>query len=341
MFDLMTIEGTGEGERRRSWTVILFCAVPIALLRLCPPTVVHGGRAGDPHADQLRSAGRRREDPSGRRRLRESVRPGSERHGVSIRRGPDPASLPRTPTGGDGAVPELARPVGQRVPGPRSELDRAGGGPARTLARGPRTSPGADGASLPRRDPDSRRAGDGSGPPARPPFRRRAGCLTGAVLGSFGSFIAFSAFMASRMGPAAPRLRPPALQLMPLFYFGGILGGLLIGTLAGRWLGGFVADLRYSPTHGGAPAPKIHKGWVAAGAFLGWVIGAAVGMGLTMVVDRQVQARWLMPILFFSPPILLLVLGGFAGLNFARRRAAQRTGERPGLKSGGECGGAS
>jgi len=73
----------------------------------------------------------------------------------------------------------------------------------------------------------------------------------------------------------------------------------LIGTLAGRWLGGLVADLRYSPTPGSAP-PKIHKGWVAAGALLGWVIGAAVGMGLTMVVERQVQARWLMPILFFQ-----------------------------------------
>ena len=46
-----------------------------------------------------------------------------------------------------------------------------------------------------------------------------------------------------------------------------------------------------------------------------------------MVVERQVQARWLIPIVFFSPPVLFLVLGGFAGLNFARRRAAQRTGE--------------
>jgi hypothetical protein len=99
----------------------------------------------------------------------------------------------------------------------------------------------------------------------------------------------------------------------------------LIGTVAGRWLGGLVADLRYKPTPGGAPPPRIHKGWVAAGGFLGCVIGVAVGMGLAMVVERQVQARWLMPILFFSPPILFLVLGGFAGLSFARRQSAQRT----------------
>ncbi len=170
---------------------------------------------------------------------------------------------------------------------------------------------------------------------------RRAGCLSGAVLGSFGSFIAFSAFMASRMGPGAPRLQPPVLQLMPFIFFGSILGGLLIGTLAGRWLGGFVADLRFSPTPGSAPAPKIHNGWVAAGAFLGWLIGAAVGRGFTMFLEPRLHAWWLMPILFFSPSVLLLVVGGFVGLNFARRRAAQRTGERPGSKSGGNSGGSS
>jgi hypothetical protein len=34
-----------------------------------------------------------------------------------------------------------------------------------------------------------------------------------------------------------------------------------------------------------------------------------------------------MPILFSSPPVLCLVLGGFASLIFARRRAAQRMGK--------------
>ncbi len=112
---------------------------------------------------------------------------------------------------------------------------------------------------------------------------------------------------------------------MPFFYFGSILGGLLIGALAGRWLGGLAADLRYSPTPGGAPPLKIQKGWIAAGALLGCVIGVAVGMGLTMLIERQVQARWLVPILFFSPPVLFLVLGGFAGLTVARQ-----AGQRPG-----------
>ncbi len=156
---------------------------------------------------------------------------------------------------------------------------------------------------------------------------RRAGCFAGAVLGSFGTFIAFSAFMATRMGPGGARLRPQSMHLMPFVYFGSILGGLLIGTLAGRWLGGLVADLRYRPTSGGAPLPEVHKGWVGAGALLGCILGMVVGMGLTMVVTQQPHARWMVPIIFFSPPLLFLVLGAFAGVNFGRRRAAGRTGK--------------
>ena len=72
-----------------------------------------------------------------------------------------------------------------------------------TLGGGPRTSPGAAGAAVLSRDSDSRRARDGRGPPAARRGGRRAGCLAGAVLGGFGSFIAFSAFMATRM------VRPP------------------------------------------------------------------------------------------------------------------------------------
>ena len=68
----------------------------------------------------------------------------------------------------------------------------------------------------------------------------------------------------------------------------------------------------------------MHKGWVAAGAVTGWIIGGAIGMGLMAIFARKVRADWLMPILFFSPPVLCLVLGGFAGLIFARWRAAQR-----------------
>jgi hypothetical protein len=148
--------------------------------------------------------------------------------------------------------------------------------------------------------------------------RRRSGRLwggiAGAVVGSFGNFIAFSAEMFSR----GPRHGPG-----PLFFafFPMTLGGLAIGAVAGAWLGGWLADRSYRPTRDGAPAPKVGKGWVFAGAVAGWALGGVIGMGLSMAVGRLVQAPWLMPIVFFSPALLCLILGGVAGYRVARRRA--------------------
>jgi hypothetical protein len=160
---------------------------------------------------------------------------------------------------------------------------------------------------------------------------RRSGCLAGAVLGFFGNVIAFGAFMASQTGAGARGVRPPGHSRMwPLLFlgfFGGMVAGPLIGAVVGSWLGGRVADLRYRPPPGGAPAPKINKGWVAVGTFLGCIVGGAIGMGLTAVFARGMRAAWLMPLLFFLPPALCLILGGFAGLNFAQRRAARQTGK--------------
>jgi hypothetical protein len=155
---------------------------------------------------------------------------------------------------------------------------------------------------------------------------RRAGCLVGGVLGFFGGFIAFSAFMISRLGPQAPGVRPAQGTLI-LALPGVVLGSVVVGTIVGSWLGGHVADLRYRPTPGGAPASRISKGWVVAGAALGWVVGAAIGIGLAAVVMRGVRAMWVMPVLFFSPQVLGAVLGGLAGLGLAHRRAAQRMGQ--------------
>jgi hypothetical protein len=160
---------------------------------------------------------------------------------------------------------------------------------------------------------------------------RRVGRVAGAVIGFFGFFIVFSTFMAGLMGPRAPGVRPPVMSTLAPFllvgFFGGMIGGLLIGAVAGSWVGGRVADLRYRPSPGGVPAPRICKGWVAAGGVLGWILGAVIGMGLTALFAPGPRVPWLMPILFFTPPVLCLVLGGFAGLNFARRRAVQRTGK--------------
>jgi hypothetical protein len=158
---------------------------------------------------------------------------------------------------------------------------------------------------------------------------RSWGRLTGAVLGFFGGFIASGVFMFSRMGPAGPGHRPPALHLMPLFFFGSTLGGLVIGTVVGTWLGGRLADRSYRPTPDGAPAPTIGIGdafgWVVAGAFAGFFLGVAIAMGLAMTLMPRTEPRWWMPIVFFSPPVLCLLLGGFAGSRVARHRADRRT----------------
>jgi hypothetical protein len=103
-----------------------------------------------------------------------------------------------------------------------------------------------------------------------------------------------------------------------------VISSLVVCGILGSWLGGRVADLRYRPNPDGAPAPKVGKGWVVAIAVLGWIVGGAIGMGLTVLVTKTLRTMWLVPILFFTPPVLGLVLGGFAGLGIARRRAAQR-----------------
>jgi hypothetical protein len=102
----------------------------------------------------------------------------------------------------------------------------------------------------------------------------------------------------------------------------------LIGTVVGTWLGGRLADRSYRPTPDGAPAPTIGIndafGWVVAGAFAGFFLGGVIGMGLATVLTRVISFHWVMPIVFFSPPVLCLLLGGFAGYRVARRRADRR-----------------
>ncbi len=148
---------------------------------------------------------------------------------------------------------------------------------------------------------------------------RSWGRLTGAVVGFYGSFIAFMAFMFSR-GPAAGR-----------FSFAGIpvvLAGLALGAFAGSRLGGRQADGSYRPAQDGAPAPAIgiHDtfGRVGAGAFAGFALGGLIGMGLATVLTDVIPFHWAMAIVFFSPSVLCLLLGGLAGYRVARRRADRR-----------------
>jgi hypothetical protein len=322
MFDLVTIEGTGEGERRRSWTVILFAPSRLPFFVCVPRRWTTGAERAtltpinfDPRAaDQW---------------TRQAVAAFEKVYVLGLS---DTVSA----SGEDAIRRHFCAPrLEAMAQYPNWHIQSASGFLVFALSW---TAPAADRPALWHEALELRRAllaplsSDVTPIPAAPGMDvgrqrnrrdgRRAGCLAGAVVGFFGGGIAFSALMASRIRQL--HLIGPTLALA---FPGIVLGGLFVGALAGKWLGGLVADLRYSPTPGGAPPPKIHRGWVGAGAFLGCVIGAAVGMGLTMVVERQVQARWLIPILFFSPPVLFLVLGGFAGLTFARRRVAQRIGK--------------
>ena len=213
----------------------------------------------------------------------------------------------------------MAHPVGRRVSAPLAQRNRQSGGSADHLARSNQAPAGASDARILRFAAHSGCAGDGTGPPARPPKRPEMGGVAGAVVGFFGSFIAFAAVMFSR--------RPgPGQSPLVFAFFPVVVGGLVVGIVAGIRLGGWLADRGYRPTPGGSPGRPMNRGWVFAGAMVGWMLGFPIGMGLTMVLTRQIQARWMMPITFFTPALVCLLLGGFAGYRVARVRADRRTG---------------
>ena len=62
MFDLMTIEGTGEGERRRSWTVILFAQSRLPFF-VCVPRGGPRGPSGRPSRRSTSIRGQRTSGP--------------------------------------------------------------------------------------------------------------------------------------------------------------------------------------------------------------------------------------------------------------------------------------
>jgi hypothetical protein len=322
MFDLMTVEGTGEGERRRNWTIILF-----AQSRL--PFFVCVSRRWDTQAERANLTPINFDPRADDERTRRAVADFEKRYVLGLS---DMVSA----SAEDAIRCHFCAPRLEAMAHyPNWHVQSAGGFLVFALRW---TAPAADRPALwhevlelhrallaplsPAVNPIPAAPGMDVGRQRNRQDGRRAGCYAGAVFGFFGSGIAAGAFMSSQVHQLH-RIGPTLVFAFP----GIVLGGLLVGALAGRWLGGLVADLRYRPTPGGAPRLKMHKGWVAAGAVTGWIIGGAIGMGLTAVFARRVGAARLMPILFFSPPVVCLVLGGFAGLIFARRRAAQRMGE--------------
>jgi hypothetical protein len=322
MFDLLTIEGRGEGERRRSWTVILFAQSRLPFFLCVPRRWTTGAERAtltpinfDPRAEDERT--------------RQAVADFEKAYVLGLS---DTVSA----SGEDAIRRHFGAPRLEAMSHyPNWHVQSASGLLVLALSW---TAPAADRPALWHEALELHRAlvaplsPDVTPIPAAPGMDvgrqrargegRRAGCLAGAVICFFGSGIAVVSFIASRIR----QLHLVAPWLVPAFP-GIVLGGLLVGALTGRWLGGFVADLRYRPTRRGAPPPKIHKGWVFAGAGLGWIVGLAIGMGLAIVVIPHVQPMWLRPIFCFSPPVLCLILGGLAGLRVARQRAATRMGK--------------
>ncbi len=158
---------------------------------------------------------------------------------------------------------------------------------------------------------------------------RAGGGMAGAVLGFFGSFIGFATLMLNRRGAPSPYAM--------FAFFPVMIGGLVVGAVVGTWVGRWLADRSYRPAPDGLPAPKIAWGWVIAGAFGGWAVGVAVGLTLVTIIGKLVPNGWFLPIVFFSPPLLIVVLGGVAGHRFGRRwqvRRALEGGRARGVRRG-------
>lgn len=322
MFDLTTIEGTGESERKRDWTVILFAQTHLPFF-VCVPrrTTTWAERA---------SLTRISFDPTAENQMtRMAIADFEKAYVLGVT---------------DNVSAATEEPIRRHFASPRLEalaqcpnwhIQSAGGLLVFALSW---TAPAADRPALWQEALELRQAllaplaSDAAPVPAVPGMdvgrqrnRRgghRAGAMVGAVVGFFGSFIAAASLLAGQI----KQIHRFGTALGLAFPF-IVLGGLIVGVLTGRWLGGLVADLRYSSTADEPPPSRIHKGWVAAGALLGWIAGGAFGMGLSAIVNQRAQASWLMPIHFFAPPVLFLILGGCAGQKLARRRTERKVEE--------------
>ena len=140
---------------------------------------------------------------------------------------------------------------------------------------------------------------------------RAGGGMAGLVLGFFGSFIAFATFVFNQRGPSTAYVM---LAFFPVVIGGLVMGAFVAGTSVGQWL----ADRTYRPAPDGALAPKIARGWIIAGAFIGWGVGVVVGITLVTAIGKLFPNGRFLPIVFFSPPILFVVLGGVAGHRVGR-----------------------
>ncbi len=146
---------------------------------------------------------------------------------------------------------------------------------------------------------------------------RRVGRTGGRVAGAFAGFaVGFLVVAALTFGHR--RMHPFMLAaVLPIIFSAAAAGAILGGRIGGR-----AADRSYRRNPEAACKVRIGWGWVIPAAFAGWTLGLAVGMGLATFVEPHVGAvLWIMPIVFFSPGLLGMLLGGLAGQRIARLRA--------------------
>jgi hypothetical protein len=316
MFDLTTISPGSENNTHQKWTAVLFQETPLPSFACnaktwstfgqwsLVPAVNFDQNAGDPVAREAVEKFQK----SYRLTLPETASPADEEEVRQLFVAPKLEAMARQPgwhvqaSDGcllllrSGTVPAAERPTIWRD---AIELRRALLAPASSALL---PIPAAVGMERDRQG--NRQRG------------RMWGGLAGAVVGFFGAFIVFTSFMfGRRMGPG--------LGPSPLFYafFPTMVGGLGLGGFVGSRLGKWLADRDYRPSPERIPARPVSRGWVIGGAFAGWALGIPIGMTLTFLIDRVIHIPWLMPITFFGPPLLCLVLGGFSGYRVARRRA--------------------
>ena len=316
MFDLTTVYGAGDGSVYRKWTVVVFEQTDLPVFS-CLPNVWWT------KVDRIRMSPVNFDPEDGDAMTRQTVGEFQTSYQVC---------LPETATRSEEAeIRRLFRvPLMAALAGHASWFVESADGCLVLAHRG--IAPGEERATLWQEATELRRAFLAPGSSARLPIPaapgmergreenrrvgRAGGAMAGAFVGFFGSFIAFATVTLNRrVGPD-----PHAMfALLPI-----MIGGLVVGACAGTWVGRWLADRTFRPAPDGAPAPKIGRGWVLAGAFVGWGIGVVVGITLVTFIGKLVPNGWFLPIVFFSPPLLFVVLGGVAGHRIGRRWQTRR-----------------
>ena len=142
---------------------------------------------------------------------------------------------------------------------------------------------------------------------------RGVGGLIGSLLGFFGGFIAFTSIRFAER---------PGTDWSASSFFLSIFGGLVVGGVIGALLGGWLNTRGFDPMAKWRPRPRqaASSCLTVAGAVVGWIFGGVMGL-ISVVLLGELLPTWAMPVVFFSPPVLGLILGGVIAVQISSRRA--------------------